>query len=317
MEFIRSLHNLRPQHRGCVATVGNFDGMHLGHQAIIQELRQASERFRLPSIVVIFEPQPQEFFRPERAPARLMRLREKLDSFTQYQVDRTLCLRFDDALARRSPRDFVLDILVRGLDVRYLVVGDDFRFGKGRQGDFSMLRELGKEFGFEVERAACCRVCERRISSTWLREILEAGDMETARKLLGRYYAISGRVVHGDKRGRDLGYPTINVNLHRLRSPLAGIFASRVHGVAEGALEAVTSVGTRPMFGGKGVNLESYLFDYAGDAYGRRVRIEFFRQLRKERNFDTIKDLQDQIAADIAQTRRFFDEKRNDLVTHG
>ena len=314
MEFIRSLHNLRAKYRGCIATIGNFDGIHLGHQAIIQQLNLAAKSRNLPTVVVIFEPQPQEFFMPANAPARLMRLREKITYLNQYNIDRMVCLRFDKNLADLSPEDFVKGILINSLGVQYLAVGDDFRFGKDRRGDFSILQLLGDQHGFEVECTVTCKINGCRVSSTWIREVLAAGDMELARRLLGRHYSITGRIVHGDKRGRELGYPTLNIDMHRLHSPVSGIFATKVYGLDNHSIDAVTSIGTRPMFDGKQMILEAHLLDFNSDVYGRYVRVELLKQLRKEQTFATIDELKIQIENDIGQARQFFEENSKSKI---
>lgn len=306
MEFIRDLHNLHASHKGCAATIGNFDGVHLGHQAIIRQLQSASTANHQPAVIVIFEPHPQEFLIPDRAPARLMRLREKLVCLRQSEIDRVICLRFDHALASLPAEDFIRNILVDKLGVRHLIVGDDFRFGHKREGDISTLTQSGKTYGFTLECTETCKIGGRRVGSSWVREALAAGDMTQAEKLLGRPYAINGRVAHGDKRGRELGYPTINIDLHRLKSPVSGIFAARVRGLGSEPAEAVVSIGTRPMFGGKTINLEAHILDFDRDVYGVYVTVELLKQLRKEEMFDTINDLKEQMKNDIAEAREFF-----------
>lgn len=308
MEFIRNLHNFRDRHKGCVATIGNFDGVHLGHQSIINQLKNAAKLHGLPTVIVTFEPHPQEFFAPEKAPARLMRLREKLACLKQYGIDRVVCLRFDQALANLSAEDFIRKILVDKLGVRHLIVGDDFRFGKNRQGDIATLKEFAQQSGFEVEHTDTCMVNGRRVSSTWLRDLLAAGKMKEATELLGRPYTISGRVVHGDKRGRGLGYPTININLHRHQSPVAGIFAAKVYGLKPEVVPAAVSVGSRPVFEGRDVNLEAHLLDFDQEVYGAYVTIELLKQLRHEQMFDNIDDLKQQMNNDIAEIRKYFSE---------
>jgi len=250
---------------------------------------------------------------PDKAPARLMRLREKIEHMSRHNIDRMVCLRFDQTLAGLSPLDFVQEILVKSLGVQYLAVGDDFRFGKDRRGDFSILRLFGEQLGFEVELAVTCKINGRRVSSTWIREILAAGNLVLARQLLGRHYSISGRVVHGDKRGRALGYPTINIDIHRLRCPVNGIFATKVYGLGEGPIDAVTSIGTKPMFDGKQMILEAHLLDFNRDVYGRNVRVDLLKQLRKEQTFTTIDELKDQIEIDLQQSREFFEENNKNM----
>ena len=243
MELIRNLHRLSALANGCVATIGNFDGVHLGHQLIIRQLQQAAGQDGLPSVLLTFEPHPQEFFSPENAPARLMRLREKLICLRNYRLDQVVCLKFNRALAELPAGDFIRNLLVEKLSVRHLVVGHDFRFGNKRKGDINLLELSGKQYGFQVECARTCEVDGHRVSSSIIREALVYGDLTRAERLLGRPYSICGRVVHGDKRGRKLGYPTINIDMHRHRSPVSGIFATRIHGLGKTVHNAVTSIG--------------------------------------------------------------------------
>ena len=309
MELIRNLHNFRERHRGCVATIGNFDGVHLGHQAIIRQLQTAAEKHGQPSVIVTFEPHPQEFFSPKKAPARLMRLREKLGYLRQTGIDRVVCLRFDQTLADMFAEDFISNILVEKLDVRHLIIGDDFRFGKNRLGDIETLKKYAAQSGFDVGHTDTRMIEGRRVSSTWLRELLAAGKMLEAVELLGRPYAISGRVVHGEKRGRVLGYPTININLHRHLSPVSGIFAAKVYGLQAETIHAAVSIGNRPMFGGDDINLEAHLLDFDREVYGAYVTVELLKQLRHEKMFDNIDELKKQMACDISEARKFFTEK--------
>ncbi|MEO5574192.1 MAG: bifunctional riboflavin kinase/FAD synthetase [Gammaproteobacteria bacterium] len=308
MELIRGLYNLRQRHAGCVATIGNFDGVHLGHQAVLGQLAEKSAELNLPSVVVVFEPQPQEFFARGTIPPRLSRLREKIQTLRRYSVDRVVCLRFNRALAAMQAPDFIQELLVQGLDVRYLVVGDDFRFGHARQGDFAMLQAAGLEHEFQVVNMHTFSVDNIRVSSTRIREALAAGDFTTAEKLLGRPYRMSGRVAHGDKRGRDLGFPTANIHLHRHASPVQGIFAVEVFGLDREPLAAVASVGTRPTFGGTHCLLEIHLFDFDQEIYGRYVQVEFLRKLRDEWRFDSADALCEQMEIDARQAREFFDQ---------
>ncbi len=305
MELIRHLYNFRERHRDCVATIGNFDGIHLGHQAIIAQLKAVGQKYKLPTVIVTFEPHPQEFFSADKAPARIMRLREKLEYLQDTEIDRVVCLRFDQMLANLSAEDFIHHVLKEKLNIRHLIIGDDFRFGKGRQGDITTLRKFAKEYNFEVEHTDTCKINDKRVSSSWLRELLAQGLMDEAVKLLGRPYSLSGRIVHGEKRGRELGYPTINVNLHRHRSPVTGIFAAKVHGLGRPVFAAV-SIGTRPVFQGNEINLEAHLLDFEQDVYGAYVKVELLKQLRDEQMFDNIDDLKKQMELDISATRDFF-----------
>ena len=315
MELIRSLHNLRDHHQKCVATIGNFDGIHLGHQAIISQLKEIAGKHDLPTVIITFEPQPQEYFSPENAPARLTRLREKIEAMGRLAVDRLICLRFNSELASLSPRDFVKRLLIEGLDIRHLVVGDDFRFGKDRQGDYATLEKMADEFGYQLEHTNTCSFAGERISSTRIRQALANDDLNLARELLGRDYAISGRVVHGDKRGKSLGFPTANMELHRLHSPVAGVYVTRVHimrrrqGADETIHPAVTSVGTRPMFDGEGMRLETHILDFNESLYAKHIRVVFLKKLRAEDNFSNVDDLIKAIATDIENARQYFSRK--------
>lgn len=315
MELIRSLHNLRDHHQKCVATIGNFDGIHLGHQAIISQLKEIAGKHDLPTVIITFEPQPQEYFSPGNAPARLTRLREKIEEMERLSVDRLICLRFNSELASLSPRDFVKRLLIEGLDIRHLVVGDDFRFGKDRQGDYATLEKMADEFGYQLEHTATCSFAGERISSTRIRQALANDDLNLARELLGRDYAISGRVVHGDKRGKSLGFPTANMELHRLHSPVAGVYVTRVHimrrrqGADETIHPAVTSVGTRPMFDGEGMRLETHILDFDESLYAKHIRVVFLKKLRAEDNFSNVDDLIKAIATDIENARQYFARK--------
>ncbi len=309
MELIRGLHNLKPRHRGCVATIGNFDGVHLGHQAVIGQLAERAEELHLPTLVMLFEPQPLEFFRPQAAPGRLMRLREKLQALRRYSVNRVLLCRFDTRFAALSAEDFIARILVDGLGVRYLVVGDDFRFGAGRRGDLAMLEQAGARHGFQVVNMHTFSIDGARVSSTRVREALGAGDLEGAEKLLGRPYRMSGRVAHGNKLGRTFGIPTANIQLHRQSSPLHGIFFVEVFGLEREPLPGVASLGTRPTVGGTHMLLEVHLLDFADDIYGRHVSVNFLHKLRDEMRFASLDELRQWIERDIAAARAYFDAR--------
>lgn len=306
MEVIRGLHNLRPRHRDSVVTIGNFDGVHLGHQVILSDLQQAGARLGLADTVMIFEPQPQEFFLGAEAPARLMNWRDKIDALAAAGVARVLCVRFDDKLRALSARDFVQKILVDGLGCRHLVIGDDFRFGCDRSGDFSFLQAAGHEFGFAVKNTTTVMAEGDRASSTRIRAALKGADFALAESLLGRPYVISGHVVHGDKLGRTLGVPTANISPRRLRSPLSGIYVVTVNGAANAPVFGVCSVGRRPTVDGRDERIETYLLDFTGDIYGRRISVEFHHKLREELKFSSLDELMLAMAKDIADARKYF-----------
>jgi len=308
MQIIRNLQNLKPAHRGCVATIGNFDGVHLGHQAVLAQLAEKADAFNLPLTVVTFEPQPQEVFRPDQAPPRLMRFREKVQALRQYGVDQVLVLKFNKAFSRQSPDEFIQNLLVNGLGVKYLVIGDDFRFGKDRAGDFAMLQSAGMALGFEVVNMNTFLLDGDRVSSTRVRLALDEGEFETAEKLLGRPYRMSGRVAHGDKKGRTIGFPTANIHLHRIATPLRGVFTVTLSGLGGDPLPGVANLGTRPTVGGMKTLLEVHLFDFEGDIYGRHVHVDFLLKLRDERRFDSFDALKAQILLDAEQARAYFME---------
>ena len=306
MELVRYLHNLRPDHRGCVAAVGNFDGVHVGHQEVIRNLRAQAAKAGLPAVVVTFEPQPVEYFSPATAPARLTSFREKYDALNGQSVDRMVCLRFGEALARLGGREFVEELLVRGLGVRGIAVGDDFRFGRNREGDIALLRELAGRLGYEVLPTPLLKIGHARVSSSLVRGALAAGDLDRAAVMLGRRFRISGRIAHGDRRGRELGFPTANIHLGRRRSPLHGVYAVQAYRDGGPPAAGVASIGTRPMFGNRGWVLETHLFDFEGDIYGERLEVEFLKRIRDEENFDTIDELRAQIQRDAEVARAFF-----------
>lgn len=306
MELIRGTYNLRPQHRGSVVTIGNFDGVHRGHQVILEELKQAGKRLQLPDVVMVFEPQPQEFFAGDKAPPRLMHWRDKMDALAAHEVDRVFCVKFDEALRHLSARDFVEKLLVQGLGCRHLVVGDDFRFGCDRSGDFAYLQAAGREFGFTVNDTSSVMVSGCRVSSTRIREAVVAGRFGEAREWLGAPYVITGHVMHGDKIGRTLGIPTANIALRRRVSPLHGIYAVKVHGLSETPLYGAASVGTRPAVNGTDNRIEVHILDFDGDIYGRRIGVEFCAKLREEMNFPSLEALTEAIQKDIRDTRAYF-----------
>jgi riboflavin kinase/FMN adenylyltransferase len=309
MRLIRGLHNLRDSDRHCVATIGNFDGVHRGHQAVFRQLIALGRQHRLPVTVITFEPLPIEFFAPERAPARLTRLREKARVMADHGIQQLLVLRFNQHFAQLDPRAFVSRLLIETLAVRFLLVGDDFRFGRERAGDFALLRALSREQGFEVAKLDTLRQQDERISSTRVRQALAAGDLILARQLLGRPYCLHGRVAHGERRGRTLGFPTANLHLHRHSTPLSGVYAVRVHGVDQHPLPAVANVGTRPTVAGRDSRLEVHLFDFQRDIYGQQLRVEFCAHLRAEQKFPTLEALREQIARDSAAARAVFSSR--------
>ena len=312
--LIRGLHNLRAAHRDCVATIGNFDGVHLGHQAVFSALTARAHAAGLPSLVITFEPQPMEFFRPEQAPPRLTRLREKLEAIYTCGIDRVLLIRFDAAFAAADADDFVRRILVEKLGIRHLYVGDDFRFGRDRVGDFALLKAMGGQLGFGVESLGTVAEDGSRVSSTRIRDALQAGDLAHAARCLGRRYRICGRVAHGNKRGRTIGFPTLNVGLLRRSTPLRGVFAVQVLGLAESPLPGVANIGNRPTLQGDDrLLLEVHLFDFEREVYGRHVEVDFVEHIRDERRFESFDALREQIQRDAQRAR---DILRLDALAH-
>ena len=291
----------------CVLTIGNFDGLHRGHQALLERLTAKARSLSLPAAVMTFEPHPRELFAPEQAPARLTSLREKLDLLERSGVDQVHVCHFNAKFAALSAEEFIERILVRGLGVRHLFIGDDFLFGKGRRGDYQMLQRAGQQYAFGVEAMHTIDWQGERVSSSLVREALAEGDIEHAARLLGRAYAIEGRVVHGEKIGRQLGFPTANVQLKRKRLPLSGVFAVTVSGLDDQSLPAVASLGVRPTIGsGLKPVLEVHLLDFDRSLYGAHISVNFLHKLRDEARYDSLDALTAQITRDVAATRTYF-----------
>jgi riboflavin kinase/FMN adenylyltransferase len=293
--------------RPLALTIGNFDGLHLGHQAMLDRLREAAGSRALPAAVMTFEPQPQEFFAPDQAPPRLTSLREKLDLLRSHAIERVYVCRFNYGFAQLSAEQFVQRVLVRSLGVRWLLVGDDFRFGARRSGDLALLKSWAPRVGFEIEAMRSVVAHGERVSSTAIRARLEAGDFTGAEALLGRRYAISGRVVRGDNLGAKLGFPTANIQLKRLRAPVAGIFVVEVEGLRGGALPGVASLGLRPTVKSQGEpTLEVHLFDFSDSIYGCRISVRFLAKLRDEKKYATLEELTAQIGRDVRMAKEHF-----------
>lgn len=291
----------------CALTIGNFDGVHRGHQSLLARARAAADARGLPLCVMTFEPHPREFFTPDKAPARIAMLRDKLDSLRRHGVDRVVVEHFNAHFAGQSPEAFVENVLWHGLHARWLLVGDDFRFGARRAGDFAYLEQAGKRYGFDVEQMGSISEGGIRISSSAVRQALAEGDLEHARRLLGHGYVISGHVIHGRKLGRDLGFPTLNLRISHKRPAVSGIFVVQVHGLADHPLPGVASIGVRPTIEDAGrVLLEVHLFDFDRTVYGHIVQVEFMKKLRDEARFDSLEALTAAIAKDSADARAFF-----------
>ena len=288
-------------------TIGNFDGVHLGHQAMLHALKLAAKPLGLPTGVVTFEPHPREFFARGEAPARLTTLREKLELLEDAGIDHAFVLRFRASLAKMPADQFISDFLVARLKVRWLLVGDDFRFGANRTGSFALLREAGTHFGFECFSLSSIMAAGLRVSSSAVRDALSSGQLELAAQLLGRHFFLSGRVAEGKRLGRSLGYPTANIRLQGRVPPLSGIFAVSVTGLADAPIPGVASLGTRPTVSTDGSwILEVHLFDFDLDIYGRRIHVHFLHKLRDEARFDSLDALTRQIACDAQAARDYF-----------
>ena len=308
MKLIRGLHNLTQPLPGCVATIGNFDGLHLGHQHVINQLKSVAEIKGLPSVVMVFEPQPVEFFNPEHAPLRLSRLRDKIIRLSQMGIDYMICLHFNASFASLSAEQFIQQILLDKLNIKHLVIGDDFRFGKGRSGDFQYLKQRGHEAGFEVENTHTLLIDNERVSSTRIRQCLAENDFVTARQLLDRPYTLSGKVAHGKKLGRQLGFPTINLKMGNRPIAVNGIFAVLVKGLDNRVLRGVASIGTRPTVNGSSVILEVYILNFAEQIYGRCVDVEILHKIRDEEKYDSLNALTVQINQDINDAKTYFEQ---------
>ncbi|MDO8958128.1 MAG: bifunctional riboflavin kinase/FAD synthetase [Rhodocyclaceae bacterium] len=290
-----------------VLAIGNFDGLHLGHRALLERLTAHARRLNLPPAVMTFEPHPRELFTPDQAPARLTSLREKLALLDSCGIEEVFLLHFSRKLAGLSAQEFIDRVLVQGLAVRHLIIGDDFRFGKGRAGDFTMLAAAGQQHGFGVEAMHTIEINGERVSSSAVRDALGAGDLEHAARLLGRPYSIAGRVVHGGKIGRKLGWPTANIQLKRKRVALTGVFAATVSGIDKRHLPGAASLGVRPTLGaGLRPVLEIHLFDFDQEIYGAHLTVHLLHKLRDEAKFDSLEALTAQIARDVAATQDYF-----------
>lgn len=306
MRVIRGRHNISASDRGCVVTIGNFDGVHLGHQAILAAVRAKADACDADTMLICFEPQPKEFFDEFQAPARLTRFREKVEQLAQLGVDRILCMKFDGATRSMSGEDFV-GFLVDALAPSAVFVGDDFRFGADRSGGFEALRQAGASHGFSVDNFSTITKSAERVSSTRIRASLKAGDFNEAKALLGRAYTIKGRVVYGRQIGRTLGVPTANIQLHRYTAPLSGVYAVRGEVLGQ-SYEGVANVGVRPTLedGTLKPILEVHFFGLEREIYGEKAEIEFVAKIRDEQKFESLDALKSAIFADIESARRWF-----------
>ena len=284
-------------------TIGAFDGLHLGHRQLLERVLNEARTTERPAIVMSFEPTPKEFFAADKPPARLTRFREKYDALKSAGVDIFFCPRFNDEMRDIDPASFIRRLLVHTLNMKHLVIGDDFRFARNREGSLGLLERVSQPLDFSIEQVGSVIVDGERVSSTAIREALWQGEMQRAARLLGGNYRMSGPVVRGESVGRKLGYPTANVHLKRRQSAVMGIFAAKVHRLGERPLDAVASVGTRPTFAGLKPLLEVHIFDFDEDIYGRRIEVEFIERLRAEKKFDSVDDLVQQMHRDSEQAR--------------
>jgi riboflavin kinase / FMN adenylyltransferase len=306
MELVRGLHNISRRNRGCVLTVGNYDGVHLGHQKMIGVLKSRALELHLDSAVLVFEPSSKEFMDPQGAPPRLTRWREKFLTLGTLGVDRLVTLRFDEYIRAMTPECFVEELIVEALSTRHMVVGNDFRYGCNAGGTIDTLRAAGEAHGFGVDQIAPFVFDGVRVSSTAVRDRLAKSDFAGAKRLLGRPYRMRGRVVHGRELGRTLGFPTANLRLQRREPPVRGVMAVRVFGIEPEALPAVASLGTRPTVDGTDMLLEVHVFDFSGDLYGQEIEVEFVAKLRDEVKFDSLDALTVQMNDDAAQAREIL-----------
>ena len=298
----------------CALTIGNFDGVHRGHRALLKELQAGALKRGLVSCVMTFEPHPKEFFAPEQAPPRILNLRDKLAAFSEIGIDRVVVEHFNAAFARLTPEEFVSEIIVKQLNAKWILIGDDFCYGAKRAGNFTSLQAAGEQYGFEVSSIHTIVENGERISSSALRNALASGDMELAEKLLGRPYGISGHVIHGQKLGRSLGFPTLNLavanHLHHRKPATSGIFTAQVLGLADKPLPAVASLGVRPTVEDQGrVLLETHIFDYSQDVYGKIITVELLEKIRDEAKYSDLDTLTKAIASDAAHARNYFQKK--------
>lgn len=313
IDLIRGLYNIKPRHKECVLTVGSFDGVHRGHQALLAKLKEKAVQLKVPSLVLTFEPLPKEYFGQNNVVPRLTRWREKLTVIEASGIDNVLIIHFNEKMADFTAEEFVKNILYDALKIKHIIIGDDFRFGKARAGDFAFLKEISNQYHFTVEKMPSFLIDNQRVSSTLVREALASANHPLAEKLLGRPYTMQGRVVHGDKRGRIIGFPTANIYLHRSVTPVKGVYAVRMHGLKQQSLPGVANVGVRPTIDGTRSLLEVHLFDFDDDIYGRHVSVEFCKKIRDERRFESIDLLKQQIFKDADAARDYFNGEVKNL----
>lgn len=314
MELIRGIHNIKSHHQGCVLTIGNFDGVHLGHQEVLRQVSEQARVLGLPSTVMTFDPQPLELFARDKAPARLTRLRDKYVQLSKLDIERLLCVNFNHQFANQSADEFISDLLVKRLGVKFLVVGDDFCFGKGRKGNFSMLQEAGKVHGFTVVSTQSFCLKQLRVSSTAIREALAQDKLDAAAEMLGRDYSISGRVSHGRKLGRTIGFPTANIPLKRCVSPVSGVYTVEALGLGGEPIGGVANIGNRPTVNGVRQQLEVHLFDFKANLYGKQLEIVLLDKIRDEHKFESFEALKQQIELDAEAARVWLQQRKVQAV---
>lgn len=309
MEIIRGLINLQERHRGSVVTIGNFDGVHRGHQAILKQVKEEAAERGVPSMLICFEPQPLEYFDEYNAPARLTRFREKVELLDENGIDLVLCFKFNEETRSMSSHEFV-GMLTSKIRVQALFVGDDFKFGHDRSGDFNLLSAAGRQHGFPVTNLYTLTFEHVRVSSSHIRDCLARGEFEFAEKMLGHPYTITGKVVYGRQVGRTLGVPTANLQLHRYRAPIDGVYAVEITGLGR-ALIGVANVGVRPTFEEETPRpiLEVHIFDFEREIYGKYVKVIFRQKIREEKKFEGIEQLKTAIFADIDSARDYFRDR--------
>ncbi len=298
MELVRGLVNITENHKNCVLTIGNFDGVHIGHQYVLEKLRQVADERNVPAAVMLFEPQPQEVFLQDKAAARVLTFREKYQKLKQMGVDRLICIRFNPAFAAMTPEQFIEDLLINKLGVKHLIVGDDFRFGAKRAGNFTLLQQEADKLGFSVDDSQTFKYSNQRASSTEVRRYLNESRFECVKDLLAEPFVFQGKVIHGQKNGRQFGFPTANIAVKRKVLPIKGVFGVKAK-VDGDEFFGVANIGNKPTLDGIKPLLEVNLFNFAKDIYGKRLTIEPLFKIRDEQKFDSIEQLVQQIQADV------------------
>ena len=315
MQLVRGLHNLKAEHRNCAVTIGNFDGVHHGHQALLRLLAKKAGETKAPSCLMSFDPLPHEYFSKDRPAPRLTSARERYTSIIELDAslrpDMLLILRFDDSLAQLTADEFVSNVLVDALAVKAVVIGDDFRFGKGRSGDYALLKAAGDKFGFEVLALSTHSVDNMRVSSTGIRQALLDDRLQDAERMLGRPYRICGRVAHGDKRGRTIGFPTANIRLNRPAIPITGVYSVTLCSPELGDVPGIANIGKRPTVDGVRDQLEVHLFDFEKDIYGMNICVSFHHKIRDEKKFESFELLKHQIELDCVRARELHKAMNN------